>query len=347
MLTIQNPVPVVISATANSSGTTTYLVDVIGSSFMNGATVQVGATTLTTTFISTSELQATYTATAGQGGNVSVSVSNPNPGSSTSPAVSVLLTTTTASAAARFLDQTSFGPTAATITQVQQLGLQTYLNQQFNTAQTVMQDIPKPYPTQSANASYPCAESEWWQVALTGNDQLRQRVALALSEIWVTSSAEIPGEGMAPYMNVVVKDAFTNYRTTMEDVTLSTAMGQYLNMLNSNKPPAGQIANENYPRELMQLFTLGLNMLNVDGTPQLDANGNPIPAYSKLMFRDLHVRSRAGLSPTRTVQHRRGSPTTLLRGSILCSQWPLTTTAGRRRSLAGWCSQQDRPHSKI
>ena len=280
-VTVQNPVPVVTSATANSSGTTSYMVDVIGSSFVNGATVQAGGTALTTTFVSANELQATYTAAAGQSGNISVTVSNPNPGSSTSSAVNVLLITTTASAAARFLDQTSFGPEATSITQVQLVGLSAYLNQQFNTPQTVMPDIPKPYPTQCANTSYPCAESEWWQVVLTGNDQLRQRVAFALSELWVTSSAEIPGEGMVPYMNLLAKDAFTNYRTIMSDVTLSTAMGQYLNMLNSNKAPAGQIPNENYPRELMQLFTLGLDLLNVDGTSQLDSNGNPIPTYSE------------------------------------------------------------------
>ena len=279
--TVQNPVPVLSSATANTTGNTTYLVDVFGSSFVNGATVQVGGTAVTTTFVSANELQGTYTASAGQSGNISVAVANPNPGSSTSASVSTPLQQTTATAAARFLDQTSFGPTSATISQVQQLGLTAYLGEQFNTPATLLPDIPKPYPTQCANASYPCAESEWWQVALSGKDQLRQRVAFALSELWVTSSAEIAGEGMTPYMNILAKDAFTNYRTIMEDVTLSPAMGLYLNMMSSNKPAAGQIANENYARELMQLFTLGLYVLNPDGTLQKDGNGNPIPTYAE------------------------------------------------------------------
>ena len=278
---VENPVPTISSATANSTGNTSYMVDVVGSSFVNGAQILVGSTTLTTTFISTTELQGTFTAAAGQSGNIAVSVTNPNPGSSASSSVNALLQQTTAAAAARFLDQTSFGPTSATITQVQQLGLTAYLNEQFNTAQTVLPDIPIPYPTQCSSASYPCAESEWWQAILTGPDQLRQRVAFALSEIWVTSSATIPGEGMTPYMNILAKDAFTNYRTIMQDVTLSPAMGGYLNMLNSNKPATGQIANENYPRELMQLFTIGLNMLNPDGTLQTDANGIPIPTYAE------------------------------------------------------------------
>ena len=280
-VTVQNPVPTVSSATANTTGNTTYLVDVVGTSFVSGAAVQVAGTAITTTFISATELQGTYTAASGQAGNISVAVSNPNPGSATSGSVNALLQQTTAAAAARFLDQVSFGPTATTISQVQQLGLTAYLTEQFNTPQTVLPDIPIPYPTPCASASYPCAESEWWQVALTGNDQLRQRVAFALSELWVTSSATVVGEGMTPYMNLLAKDAFTNYRTIMQDVTLSPAMGLYLNMMNSNKPATGQIANENYPRELMQLFTLGLYLLNPDGTLQKDASGNPIPTYAE------------------------------------------------------------------
>lgn len=280
-LTVQNPVPILTSATANTTGNTSYLVDAVGNSFVTGATIQVGGTALTTTFISSSELQGTYTATAGQSGNISVTVANPNPGSSTSSSVNALLQQTIAAAAARFLDQSSFGPSVAAITKVQQLGLNAYLTEQFNTPTTLEPDIPIPYPTQCATTSYPCAESEWWQVALTGNDQLRQRVAFALSELWVTSTASITGENMTPYMNLLAKDAFTNYRTIMEDVSLSTAMGLYLNMMNSNKPATGQIANENYPRELMQLFTLGLYLLNPDGTVQKDASGNPIPTFTE------------------------------------------------------------------
>ncbi len=279
---VENPVPAITSATANTTGNTSYLVDVVGSSFVSGATIQVGSASLTTTFISATELQGAYTAASGQSGNISVTVTNPNPGSSTTGSVNALLAQTTATAAARFLDQASFGPTAASITEVQQLGLPAYLNEQFNVSPTLLPDIPvNPYPTQCVSASYPCAESEWWQVALTGNDQLRQRVAFALSEIWVTSTATVTGEGMTPYLNILSKDAFTNYRTIMQDVTLSPAMGLYLNMMNSNKPATGQIANENYPRELMQLFTLGLDLLNLDGTLQTDANGNPIPTYAE------------------------------------------------------------------
>jgi uncharacterized protein (DUF1800 family) len=122
--------------------------------------------------------------------------------------------------------------------------------------------------------------SNWFKNALTANDQLRQRVAFALSQIWVASSYN--GYMITPYANLLVKDAFTNYRQIMQDMTLSPNMGMFLNMLNSPAPPAGQIANENYGRELMQLFTMGPDLLNEDGTPQTDSNGNTIPAYTEL-----------------------------------------------------------------
>jgi uncharacterized protein (DUF1800 family) len=167
---------------------------------------------------------------------------------------------------------------------VQQVGFNIFLNEQFNTPATLVADIPNPNPVpcnQFTTAQRNCAQSAWLQIALTGNDQLRQRVAYALSEIWVTSTLEIDGRAMTPYLNLLAKDAFTNYRTIMQDLTLSPAMGKYLNMLNSNLPENGEIANENYARELMQLFTTGIYLLNEDGSLQLDSNGNPIPVYTE------------------------------------------------------------------
>jgi hypothetical protein len=99
--------------------------------------------------------------------------------------------------------------------------------------------------------------------------------------MWVTSGFTVPPQGMAPYMRLLLQDAFVNYRTLMNDVTLSPAMGRYLDMVNNDNPPTGQHANENYARELMQLFTLGLDKLNEDGTLQLDSSGNPIPTYTQ------------------------------------------------------------------
>ena len=116
---------------------------------------------------------------------------------------------------------------------------------------------------------------------LTAPDQLRQRVAFALSEIFVVSTDALDGRAVVLYQNMLAKDALTNFSTIMKDVTLSPAMAIYLNMANSNKPPAGQIANENYAREMMQLFSTGIDVLNQDGSLQLDGSGNPIPVYTE------------------------------------------------------------------
>jgi uncharacterized protein (DUF1800 family) len=131
------------------------------------------------------------------------------------------------------------------------------------------------------NNPYPCAESEWWTVAITGPDQLRQRVAFALSEMFVVSTQSVAGQAIPQFHNALANDAFGNFSAIMKDVTLSPAMGAYLNMIDSAKPPAGQIANENYARELMQLFSIGLYQLNQDGSLQTDGSGNPIPSYTQ------------------------------------------------------------------
>jgi uncharacterized protein (DUF1800 family) len=212
-----------------------------------------------------------------------VAVMNPNPGGATSNAANATLNMASVASAARLLDQATFGPTLADIQHVQSVGLDAYITGQFNTPDTPLANIPTPLPAVclAANTPTDCEESEWWQVALTGNDQLRQRVAFALSEIFVISSDSDNATTITYYHNTLAQDAFTNFSTIMHDVSLSPGMGAYLNMLNSAKAPAGEIANENYPRELMQLFTVGLNLLNQDGSLQLDGNGNPIPTYTE------------------------------------------------------------------
>ncbi len=280
---IWNPVPVLTSAAATQTGpSTNYVLDVLGSSFVQGAAIQVGGSSVTTTYVSASELQATVPVTAGTA-SVAVDVMNPAPGPSTSVTSNVVITVAkvTVTAAARLLDQATFGPTLTDIQHVQSVGLDGYLTEQFGTAATLIPDIASPPPAYCANAPKPCEESEWWRVAITGNDQLRQRVAMALSEMFVVSSNSDTPYEIIPYNNLLATDAFGNFLTIMKDVTLSTAMGSYLNMMNSGKPADGQIANENYPRELMQLFTIGLNELNQDGTLQLDGSGNPIPTYTE------------------------------------------------------------------
>ena len=237
---------------------------------------------MTTTFVSATELQATIPVGGGVT-TITVDVVNPNPGSVTSPTANAQVTSLKASlpSSARLLDQATFGPTLTDIQHVETVGMQAYLNEQFAMAPTLEPDIAATPPALCATNVTPCQQAEWWQGALTAPDQLRQRVAFAFSEMFVISTNSDNARAVTPYQNILLTDAFANFSTMMKDVTLSTGMGAYLNMLNSAKPPAGQIANENYPRELMQLFTIGLYTLNQDGTQQLDGSGNTIPTYTE------------------------------------------------------------------
>jgi uncharacterized protein (DUF1800 family) len=281
-LSILNPVPVLTSAVATLVSGTSYTLQASGSSFVNGAQVQVGGVAQPTTFVSATSLQANVNLPSGTT-TLTVAVLNPNPGSIASNPASATLYLASIPTASRLLDQATFGPTLANIQHVQNVGVDGYITEQFNTSATLLANIPTPLPAVclAANTPIVCEESEWWQTALTGNDQLRQRVAFALSEIFVISSNSVNATTITYYHNTLAQDAFTNFSTIMQDVTLSPGMGAYLNMLNSAKAPAGQIANENYARELMQLFTIGLDQLNQDGSLQLDGSGNPIPTYTQ------------------------------------------------------------------
>ena len=113
--------------------------------------------------------------------------------------------------------------------------------------------------------------------ALTGQDQLRQRVAWGLSQIMVASAVKINNpSAFVAWQNMFQNDAFGNFSTLLTDVTLSPVMGNYLDMVNNDKPGNGVDPNENYAREVLQLFSIGLEQLNPDGTLQLDGTGNPI-----------------------------------------------------------------------
>ncbi|MEY2532065.1 MAG: hypothetical protein QOI96_2150, partial [Verrucomicrobiota bacterium] len=193
-----------------------------------------------------------------------------------------------ANAAARFLTQATFGPDAETISQVQRDGYSSFLDQQF--AVPVTQHLPYVDAYEAANPGntsvYQTREA-WLKGAVTAPDQLRQRVAFALSEIFVVSdqNGDLANEpfGLAGYYDLLLNHAFGNFRQLLEDVTLSPVMGVYLNMLLNDKPnPAtGTSPNENYAREVMQLFTVGLNKLNPDGTLLLDNQNRPIATYDQ------------------------------------------------------------------
>lgn len=191
-------------------------------------------------------------------------------------------TSTSLQAAGRILNQASFGPTISDVFLVESIGVKKYVDEQL---------AQQPYQIPLANSapvvagdcgSFACTtEYYWWNDVLFGPDQLRQRVAFELSKLFVISTIGVDGRYLPNYLNILSRDAFGNWLTLMQDVTLSPAMGTYLNMANSTVPASGQSANENYARELMQLFSIGINALNQDGTEKRDSNGQAIPNYTQ------------------------------------------------------------------
>ncbi len=205
-------------------------------------------------------------------------------------------TTVSRADATRFLEQSSFGPTTAAVAEVQKLGIGAYLAKQLATPATGYHGYvyypsspkvgcPPPITPNCYRDNYTLLpiQMQFFRNALTGPDQLRQRVAFALSQILVVSG-ETVGQpyGMAAYQNLLLDDAFGNFSTLLTDVTLSPVMGTYLNMVNNDWDPASgeNDPNENYAREVMQLFSIGLYELNPDGTPKF-SNGEVIPTYGQ------------------------------------------------------------------
>src|SRR5580704_5301043 len=187
--------------------------------------------------------------------------------------------------AARFLDQATWGPTPSSIKQLEGTTIADWLSAQFALNTSDLPDQPILNSEGNSNTNLTPVKAAFFQNAVTGEDQLRQRVAFVLSQIWVVSqtSGVSPAYAYPPYWRIFRDNAFGNYRDVIKAVTLSPAMGRYLNMANNNKanPSKGTAANENYARELMQLFTLGLTELNPNGTSVVDLNNVPIPTYNQ------------------------------------------------------------------
>jgi hypothetical protein len=172
----------------------------------------------------------------------------------------------------RFLEQTTFGPTPALMARVRQVGLSAFFNEQLAAAES-------PWPAGGA-ATRASAIDAFFGNALGGADQLRQRVIFALSEIFVIAmNKNTNGNEIVPWLSLLSRNAFGNYRTLLREITLDASMGKYLDLANSGV--AGGAPNENYPREVMQLFSIGVSLLNLDGSTQTDGQGNALAAYTQ------------------------------------------------------------------
>ena len=192
----------------------------------------------------------------------------------------------TADEAARFLMQSSFGPTETEIARVQALGFSGWIDEQFALPQTLhLPYVQANYNVLLFGANFAFVQDSFWQQAIPAPDQLRQRVKYALSQIVVVSaeSGTIANvsDGLANYVDLLGQHAFGNYRTLLEAVATSPIMGIYLSHLRNQKadPLTGRVPDENFAREVMQLFSIGLTEINLDGTPKL-VNGQPVETYT-------------------------------------------------------------------
>ncbi|MGB8599652.1 MAG: DUF1800 domain-containing protein, partial [Burkholderiales bacterium] len=192
--------------------------------------------------------------------------------------------------AASFLGKAGFGATKEELARVQTLGLQAWLQEQFTLPrETSHWDwlVAKGYNAAGLGNTIAGFDNTVWRQLITGKDVLRQRVTLALSEIVVVGINGLVGGWRnfqaAAYLDLLADNAFGNYRTLLEKISMLPAMGFYLTFLNNAKsnPTTGTQPDENYARELMQLFTIGLFQLNPDGTVQKDASGKPIETYAQ------------------------------------------------------------------
>ncbi|MBI3784739.1 MAG: DUF1800 family protein [Deltaproteobacteria bacterium] len=289
--TAASPKPTTAVPVATPTATPTISVNVIPAS----ASVQTGATQQFQATVSGSSNQAVtwavdgtvggdpglgtittsglYTAPAAVPavGSVTVSaVSVANPGALGTAQVSIQ--NPQAITFGRFLEQSTFGPTQQLTAHLVQVGMQAFLDEQFTTPESSWPAL--------ATAQRSDAVDGFFGNALSGQDQLRQRVIFALSEVIVEAmNKNTNGDEIVPWLQLLSRNAFGNYHTLLKELTLDASMGKYLDLANSGV--MGGAANENYPREVMQLFSIGLYQLDLDGSIRVDAQNVPLPTYTQ------------------------------------------------------------------
>lgn len=205
--------------------------------------------------------------------------------SATGATVAVVTRPETKADSARFLGQASFGATRAEVDRVTSSTYEAWLGEQFAMppAQTHLAFYDERYIANGNRSSADYLFHSFWKNALSGNDQLGQRVAYALSQIFVVSLVDggvgqYP-RGVAGYLDMLRLHAFGNYRDLLEAVALHPMMGLYLSHMR-NQGQAGRLPDENFAREVMQLFSIGLHELEADGTVRRGADGRPLETYT-------------------------------------------------------------------
>lgn len=232
-------------------------------------------------------LAATTALAACSGGGASSSPLAIAGGPAPSPAPTPTPAPITAQAASRFLHQATFGATKAEIAQVQSLGFDGWITDQIGRTRTAHWDwmVANGFAVSANMNNSNGFDNSVWRQIISEPGQLRQRVGMALSEMMVVS---IDGINLswrqfaaAAWLDILLDEAFGNFRTLMERITFNPAMASFLTFLNNRRAntSTGSVPDENYARELMQLFTLGVNRLNSNGTLEL-SGGQPIETYT-------------------------------------------------------------------
>jgi uncharacterized protein (DUF1800 family) len=246
-----------------------------------------------------------YTRTIGEGDYLDVVVTTSNSSGNSSPVVTLdgLGLMPNLVSASRFLAQSTLGADMEAIASTAQLGFTRWIDQQLNTpvSYSLLQNgetYIKRYRAylSSSGQDTTLADGDgsywvenyflfsWWKYVMESPDILRAKVALALSEIIVVSAyPDLMSQplGLSSFYDLLIRNSFGNYRDLLYEVTMHPIMGRYLTYLNNRKTNVGanRFPDENYAREIMQLFTIGLYELNQDGSQKLDNTGNPIPTY--------------------------------------------------------------------
>jgi uncharacterized protein (DUF1800 family) len=196
--------------------------------------------------------------------------------------------------AARFLTQATFGPIDADVDHLMAVGYEAWLTEQLTAPSNPVSHLNFWDRAEASKVQGYLQDGGWptesfWREALTSPDQLRQRVAFALSEIFVISNLDTCGDnansrGVSGYMDMLGNRGFGSYRQLLESVALHPVMGCYLSHIHNLKEDTntGREPDQNFARELMQLFSIGLHQLNKDGSPKLDMGGQPIETYGPL-----------------------------------------------------------------
>jgi uncharacterized protein (DUF1800 family) len=279
-------------------------------------------------------------------------------------------------AASRFLSQATLGYNYSDINQVSLIGIEQWLENQLsipraftleNQIRIYHQMVKDSTNNPAAGAGNRLWDYAWWQYLMTSSDQLRQRVAFALSEMLVISENSAFNNvayAMGTYYDKLLDRAFGNYRDLLTDITYSPAMGIYLTYLNNPKsnPALNQFPDENYARELMQLFTIGTVMLNNDGSVTLDPDGTPLPSYDNediiefskiftgLTWADRTQWNRGALNDTSYIApmvmwnswHEPGTKT-LLNGFVVPNRNPIDGNADIHDALDNLFNHQNTP----